>query len=84
MRDADLASLSDLDELLAVVTERETLQEAPGKSGARIERVVIDGQRYVLKHWTRAATGPSAPRAACGARRCCSGSGGSSPGCRTA
>jgi hypothetical protein len=72
MRDAGLSALAglagadglaDLDELLAQVTERETLEEAPGKSGARIERVVIDGQRYVLKHldpagdWTVRASG---------------------------
>ncbi len=44
MLDADVAVL------LAGATERETLQEAPGKSGARLERLVIDGERYVLKH----------------------------------
>src|ERR1022692_5058404 len=63
MRDSAAGSLADLAELLARVTERETLEEAPGKSGARIERVVIDGQRYVLKHmdpgsdWTIRASG---------------------------
>ena len=53
----------DLAELLDAATEREVLAEAPGKSGARLERLVIDGQRYVLKHmdladdWTMRATG---------------------------
>ena len=39
-----------LAELLAGATERTGLDEAPGKSGATLERVVIDGQAYVLKH----------------------------------
>jgi Phosphotransferase enzyme family len=53
----------DLAELLADVTERTTLAGAPGKSGARLERVVIGGQPYVLKHldlaqdWTMRASG---------------------------
>ena len=44
-------------------TERTVLDEAPGKSGATLERVVIDGQPYVLKHldladdWTMRASG---------------------------
>ena len=52
-----------LDELLAGATERTVLAEAPGKSGARLERVVIAGQPYVLKHldlaedWTMRASG---------------------------
>jgi hypothetical protein len=69
MRNADLADLAergglaDLDELLSGISERETLEEAPGKSGARIERVMIDGRRFVLKHmdpgsdWTIRASG---------------------------
>jgi hypothetical protein len=50
-------------ELLAAATERTTLAGAPGKSGARLERVVIGGQGYVLKHldlaqdWTMRASG---------------------------
>jgi len=50
-------------ELLAGMTERTALDEVPGKSGARLERVVIDGQGYVLKHldlrddWTMRASG---------------------------
>jgi len=55
--------------LLAGATERTVLAEAPGKSGATLEQVVIDGQDYVLKHlnladdWTMRASGclPGAP-----------------------
>ena len=53
----------DVGELLAGVTRRTPLDEAPGKSGARLERVMIDGQGYVLKHldlsddWTMRASG---------------------------
>ena len=58
-----------LAELLASATERTALDEVPGKSGATLERVVIDGQDYVLKHldlaqdWTMRASGclPGAP-----------------------
>jgi hypothetical protein len=58
-----------LAELLAGATERTVLAEVPGKSGAALERVVIDGQDYVLKHldladdWTMRASGclPGAP-----------------------
>ena len=52
-----------LAELLAGATERTALDEAPGKSGATLERVVIDGEAYVLKHldlaqdWTMRASG---------------------------
>ena len=56
-------------DLLAGATERAGLAEVPGKSGATLERVVIDGQGYVLKHldlaedWTMRASGclPGAP-----------------------
>ena len=54
---------SDVAELLAGVTERTALDEVPGKSGARLERVVIGGHHYVLKHldpsvdWTMRASG---------------------------
>jgi hypothetical protein len=50
-------------ELLADATGRTVLADAPGKSGARLERVVIDGEGYVLKHldladdWTMRASG---------------------------
>jgi hypothetical protein len=53
----------DVAELLASATERTSLAEVPGKSGASLERVVIGGQPYVLKHldladdWTMRATG---------------------------
>jgi phosphotransferase family enzyme len=53
----------DLAGMLGRATERAVLAEAPGKSGARLERVVIDGQPYVLKHldlagdWTMRASG---------------------------
>ncbi|HEX9066309.1 MAG TPA: phosphotransferase [Streptosporangiaceae bacterium] len=49
--------------MVAAATARETLDDAPGKSGARLERLVIGGQPYVLKHmdlaadWTMRATG---------------------------
>jgi hypothetical protein len=56
-------SNEDLAELLAGATERTALADVPGKSGARLERVVIGGQPYVLKHldladdWTMRASG---------------------------
>src|SRR4030088_1621824 len=52
-----------LADLLSGATERAGLDEAPGKSGATLERVVIDGQPYVRKHldlaraWTMRASG---------------------------
>jgi hypothetical protein len=52
-----------LTELLVAATERMVLAQAPGKSGATLERVVIGGQDYVLKHldlaqdWTMRASG---------------------------
>src|SRR6266513_1759358 len=52
-----------LADLLSGATERAGLDEAPGKSGASLERVVIGGQDYVLKHldlagdWTMRASG---------------------------
>jgi hypothetical protein len=56
-------SEDDLAELLARATERAPLGADVGKSGARLERVVINGQAYVLKHlaladdWTMRASG---------------------------
>ncbi|QSR27774.1 aminoglycoside phosphotransferase [Nocardioides aromaticivorans] len=41
--------LDSVDQLLAGVTDREVL-EAPGKSGAVLERVRIDGEPYVVKY----------------------------------
>ncbi len=49
--------------LLASATRREAMADAPGKSGASLERLEIDGQAYVLKHldlaadWTMRASG---------------------------
>ena len=53
----------DVAALLDGMTERATLAGVPGKSGATMERVVIGGQPYVLKHldlaedWTMRASG---------------------------
>jgi hypothetical protein len=52
-----------LAELLASATNREPVGGAPGKSGAVLERLEIDGEPYVLKHldlasdWTMRASG---------------------------
>jgi hypothetical protein len=52
-----------LAELLAGATGRQPFGDAPGKSGASLERVTIDGQPFVLKHqdlaqdWTMRASG---------------------------
>jgi len=52
-----------LAELLAAAAWREPVADAPGKSGAVLERLEIDGQQYVLKHldlasdWTMRASG---------------------------
>ena len=57
---AVFASVADL---IAGATERTSLAEGAGKSGARLERVVIGGRPYVLKHldlaedWTMRASG---------------------------
>ena len=53
----------DVAALLDGITGRTTLAGVPGKSGATMERVVIGGQHYVLKHldlaedWTMRASG---------------------------
>lgn len=50
-------------ELLAGATAREQLGGTDGKSGALLERVVIDGERYVVKYlgvdrdWVARASG---------------------------
>ena len=55
--------MPDLDKMLARATGRAPLDDAPGKSGAEMERLVIDGQPYVLKRldlagdWTLRASG---------------------------
>ena len=41
---------SSVDELIAGVTAREPFGHSDGKSGSSFERVVIDGERLVLKH----------------------------------
>ena len=57
------AVFASVAELIAGATERTSLAEGAGKSGARLERVVIGGQPYVLKHldlaedWTMRASG---------------------------
>ena len=59
----DRPAAGDVTGLLMDVTERSGLTGAPGKSGASLERVVIGGQDYVLKHldlagdWTMRASG---------------------------
>jgi hypothetical protein len=53
----------NLTELLASATRREPVAGAPGKSGAILERLEIDGRPYILKHldlagdWTMRASG---------------------------
>ncbi|HEY6275340.1 MAG TPA: hypothetical protein VIX86_03330 [Streptosporangiaceae bacterium] len=69
LRPGGWRSYRDVAELVAGASERTVLAGAPGKSGARLEQVVIDGDRYVLKHldlagdWTMRASGclPGAP-----------------------
>jgi hypothetical protein len=57
-----------VEELLAGATDREPMHATDSKSGARFERVVIDGGRYVLKYlsrdddWIMRATGDLAYR----------------------
>jgi hypothetical protein len=54
---------ASVEELLAGATDREPIVEGAGKSGARLERVTIDGQRYVVKYldlaedWTMRVAG---------------------------
>jgi hypothetical protein len=43
------APVPTLDELISGASERVPLVQTDGKSGSTIERVVIDGERYVLK-----------------------------------
>lgn len=42
-----------VEELVGPDADRAPLTTVDGKSGARLERVVVDGQRYVLKHLHR-------------------------------
>ena len=52
-----------LDRVLAGAADRAPMNNADGKSGARFERVTIDGERFVVKYldirddWTMRATG---------------------------
>ncbi len=46
--------LESVDDLLARATRREVLVADDGKSGNQLERVVVDGQRLVVKHMTLA------------------------------
>lgn len=61
--DSPPRAFPDVTGLLSEATERAALDEAPGKSGARLERLVIRGQPYVLKSldladdWTMRASG---------------------------
>src|SRR5271166_6475761 len=63
MPEPSVRRYGDVAELLAGATERMELAEVPGKSGATLERVVIGGRDYVLKHldlaedWTMRASG---------------------------
>jgi len=55
--------VGDLSDLLAGATGHEPLADNAGKSGAYLERVTLDGQRYVVKYldatqdWTMRAAG---------------------------
>lgn len=54
---------TSVEALLAKATAREPISNGDGKSGALLERVTIDGERYVVKHlnvaqdWTMRAVG---------------------------
>src|SRR5689334_7449482 len=60
---AEAGQRASLSGLLARATDRVPLDGAPGKSGAEMERLMIDGQPYVLKRldlardWTLRASG---------------------------
>ncbi len=55
--------VASVDELLAGATERVPLTSSDSKGGAQLERVIIDGERYIVKHvhvdddWIMRATG---------------------------
>lgn len=51
---SDWALAPSVDDLVAGASDRVPMTSADSKSGARLERVVIDGERYVLKHVDRA------------------------------
>jgi len=62
------AAATSIEELIAGATERAPLDASDGKSGSGLERVVIDGDRFVLKHlhpdgdWTMRGFGDLACR----------------------
>ena len=74
---ARIADVNAIDELLAGATERTPLVADDGKSGVPIERVVIDGQRYIAKHmevagdWLAARPATSACGSSCSGKRAC-------------
>ncbi|MBI1378049.1 MAG: phosphotransferase [Frankiales bacterium] len=55
--------VSRLDDLLARTSDRRVIEDAPGKSGALLERVIVDGAPHMLKFldlgrdWTMRASG---------------------------
>src|SRR3954454_19846931 len=55
--------IGSLDQVLASASEREPMTHTDSKSGARFERVTIDGEPFILKYldirddWTMRATG---------------------------
>lgn len=59
---------ASVDELIAGASSREPMKNADSKSGAMLERVVIDGESFVLKHfdihgdWLLRATGDAGCR----------------------
>lgn len=67
-RPVEYRHVASLEELLGSVTEREPMKTTDSKSGADFERVVRDGQRYVVKYlhssadWITRATGDYGPR----------------------
>lgn len=62
------AAAASVDQLIAGATERTPLDVSDAKSGSTLERVVIDGERFVLKHlhpdgdWTMRGFGDLACR----------------------
>lgn len=62
-----LAEFSSVEQLLAEATDREPIIDGAGKSGARLERVRIDGEPHVVKYvelesdWTMRSAGCLVP-----------------------
>lgn len=63
MSDTTIPVAASVEELLAGASDRNPIVDGAGKSGARLERVVIDGEPYVVKYlhladdWTMRAAG---------------------------